>query len=197
MNIKPLEDLIRIIAKLPGLGPRSARRIALHMIKDPTNNMKLFAKKLEEVADLIVTCDLCHNVDTSSPCSICQDHRRDKHTICVVQNISDLWAIEKSHTYRGLYHILGGALSPIDGITPDKLNIQSLKHKLENGNIQELIIATNPTLEGQTTAHFIGDLAKDYKVALSRLANGIPLGADLDYLDDGTLAVAFKMRHDF
>lgn len=197
MNIKPLEDLIRSISKLPGLGPRSARRIALHMIKDPGNNMQLFASKLQEVANLITICSKCYNIDTSTNCGICTDTTRQQNMVCVVENVSDLWAIEKSHTYRGIYHVLGGALSAIDGVTPEKLNIDSLKKRLENEEIAELIIATNPTLEGQTTAHFVASLAKEYNVPSSRLANGIPLGAELDYLDEGTLSVAFKMRHNF
>ena len=195
--MKPLEDLIKIIAKLPGLGPKSARRIALDMIKDPDMKMKSFANKLQEVADLIVVCDTCHNVDTTSPCTICSDQTRDQSLICVVENISDLWAIEKSHSYRGVYHVLGGALSAIDGITPEKLNIPQLKARLSHNEIAELIIATNPTLEGQTTAHFIANIAAEYNTKSSRLANGIPLGAELDYLDEGTLSVAFKMRHGF
>ena len=197
MSIKPLEDLIRAISKLPGLGPRSARRIALHMIQDPAANMKTFAKKLEEVADLIKECDICYNIDTGVPCGICSDVTRQHSLICVVENISDLWAIEKSHTYRGVYHVLGGALSAIDGITPEKLNLDSLKKRLESSEVDELIIATNPTLEGQTTAHYVSEIAKEYNIKYSRLANGIPLGAELDYLDEGTLSVAFKMRHNF
>lgn len=197
MSTRPLDELIKLIAKLPGLGPKSARRIALHLIKNPTMFIKPLADKMHEVADAITHCRACFNIDLASPCTICRDPGRDHSIICIVENISDLWAIEKSNSYRGVYHVLGGALSAIDGITPEKLNINDLLTRLDNGEVKEIIIATNPTMEGQTTAHYIASLTEGYEIVSSKLASGIPIGAELDYLDEGTLSVAFKMRHKF
>ncbi len=197
MQIQSIENLIKLISKLPGLGPRSARRIVLQLIKNPQNIMLPLSQALEEVANEIKKCTLCGNVDVVSPCSICCSEKRDKETICVVEDVTDLWAIERGNFYSGQYHVLGGTLSALDGRTPDKLNMESLKARVANGNISEVIIATGATLEGQTTGYYISDMIKPFNVKSSRLAHGIPVGGELDYMDEGTLTLAMKMRQDF
>ncbi len=195
MKVHLLEDLIKTLAKLPSLGQRSARRIALHLIQSPTTQMLPLAEKLIKVGEAIKTCKVCGNYDTEEMCYICCDASRDSSVICVVENIADLWAVERSASFKGQYHILGGALSAIDGITPDKLNIGLLESRLKEGGIEEVIIATNPTLEGQNTGFYIEDIiSRNSTVKISRLAHGIPVGAELDYIDAGTLAVALKAR---
>lgn len=197
MQNQNLDKLIATIAKLPGLGPRSARRIVLHLIKNSANIMLPLAELIKTVSEEIITCEICGNIDTSSPCSICADNRRDNETICVVENISDLWALEKANLFKGKYHVLGGTLSALDGRTPESLNIDSLRNRIANSNIKEVIIATSTTLEGQTTGHYIVDLIAIFNVKATRLAYGIPIGADLDYMDEGTLSMALKMRNEF
>jgi recombination protein RecR len=197
MQIGAVEQLIKIIAKLPGLGPRSARRIALHLIKNSNNLMLPLAEVIKQVAQEIKICETCSNIDIVSPCSICVSEKRDTTQLCVVEDVTDLWAMERGNIFKGLYHVLGGSLSALDGRTPDTLNFESLKSRVANSNFKEIIIATNATLEGQTTGFYVVDLLKPYNIKTSRLANGIPMGAELDYMDEGTLSLALKMRQDY
>ena len=193
-----LGQLIKSFSRLPGLGPRSARRIVLHLLsKNKYQGMLELADLIKKVAIETKNCIECGNLDVESPCSICQSTSRDKQLICIVEEVSDLWAIDRGNIFKGVYHVLGGTLSAINGRTPDKLNIDSLVKRVVNGPVTEVIIATNSTLEGQTTGFYIADLLKQYNIKSSRLAHGIPMGAELDYLDEGTLSHAIKMRHDY
>jgi len=185
-----IERLIQLLSKLPGLGPRSARRAALALLKKRDTLLEPLAASLREAADAILTCQVCGNLDTQSPCAICSDTRRDRHILCVVEDVADLWALERAGVFRGRYHVLGGALSALDGVTPDRLNVTSLLERVKG--IEEVILAMNATVEGQTTAHYLMDLLGDMKV--TRLAHGVPVGGELDYLDEGTLSAAFKAR---
>ena len=196
MKINSLEQLIKTFSKFPGLGPKSAKRIALYLIQNKSNLSKL-SQLFEMVYDEIKICSMCFNIDISNPCQICINEKRDKTTLCIVENIADLWAIEKSKTYQGIYHVLGGALSAIDGNTPDKLNLHNLLSRVKDSPIKEVIIATNSTLEGQTTVHYIAQLLEKLELKISRLANGIPIGTELDYIDQGTLSLALKLRQKF
>ncbi|HEX2759230.1 MAG TPA: recombination mediator RecR, partial [Rhizomicrobium sp.] len=184
-----IERLIQLLAKLPGLGPRSARRAALALLKKRDTLLEPLADSLREAADAILTCEVCGNLDTQSPCAICSDPRRDPHVLCVVEDVADLWALERAGVFRGRYHVLGGALSALDGVTPDRLNVGRLLERVKQ-NVDEVILAMNATVEGQTTAHYLMDLLGDMKV--TRLAHGVPVGGELDYLDEGTLSAAFK-----
>jgi recombination protein RecR len=186
-----IERLIQLLAKLPGLGPRSARRAALALLKKRDTLLEPLADSLREAADAILTCELCGNLDTQSPCAICSDHRRDPHILCVVEDVADLWALERAGVFRGRYHVLGGALSALDGVTPERLNVAKLLERVKH-RVDEVILAMNATVEGQTTAHYLMDLLGDMKV--TRLAHGVPVGGELDYLDEGTLSAAFKAR---
>jgi recombination protein RecR len=185
-----IERLIQLLSKLPGLGPRSARRAALALLKKRDTLLEPLAASLREAADAILTCAVCGNLDTQSPCAICSDTRRDPHILCVVEDVADLWALERAGVFRGRYHVLGGALSALDGVTPDRLNVTGLLERVKG--IEEVILAMNATVEGQTTAHYLMDLLGDMKV--TRLAHGVPVGGELDYLDEGTLSAAFKAR---
>lgn len=186
-----IERLIQLLAKLPGLGPRSARRAALVLLKKRDTLLEPLAASLREAADAILTCETCGNLDTASPCAICSDGRRDPHLLCVVEDVADLWALERAGVFRGRYHVLGGALSALDGVTPERLNVGKLMERVKTG-VEEVILAMNATVEGQTTAHYLMDLLGDMKV--TRLAHGVPVGGELDYLDEGTLSAAFKAR---
>ena len=186
-----IERLIQLLSKLPGLGPRSARRAALALLKKRDTLLEPLAASLREAADAILTCEVCGNLDTSSPCAICSDGRRDPHLLCVVEDVADLWAVERAGIFRGRYHVLGGALSALDGVTPERLNVGKLLERVKQ-NVDEVILAMNATVEGQTTAHYLMDLLGDMKV--TRLAHGVPVGGELDYLDEGTLSAAFKAR---
>ncbi len=186
-----IERLIQLLSKLPGLGPRSARRAALALLKKRDTLLEPLADSLREAADAILTCEVCGNLDTQSPCAICNDPRRDPHALCVVEDVADLWALERAGVFRGRYHVLGGALSALDGITPERLNVTQLLERVKQ-NVDEVILAMNATVEGQTTAHYLMDLLGDLKV--TRLAHGVPVGGELDYLDEGTLSAAFKAR---
>jgi recombination protein RecR len=186
-----IERLIQLLAKLPGLGPRSARRAALALLKKRDTLLEPLADSLREAADAILSCEVCGNLDTQSPCAICSDPRRDSHLLCVVEDVADLWALERAGVFRGRYHVLGGALSALDGITPERLNVTQLLDRVKHG-VDEVILAMNATVEGQTTAHYLMDLLGDMKV--TRLAHGVPVGGELDYLDEGTLSAAFKAR---
>ena len=186
-----IERLIQLLAKLPGLGPRSARRAALALLKKRDTLLEPLADSLREAADAILTCEVCGNLDTQTPCAICSDPRRDPHVLCVVEDVADLWALERAGVFRGRYHVLGGALSALDGVTPERLNVGGLLERVKQG-IEEVILAMNATVEGQTTAHYLMDLLGDREV--TRLAHGVPVGGELDYLDEGTLSAAFKAR---
>ena len=196
MPAPEIEQLISLLAKLPGLGPRSARRAALHLIRRRDQVMSPLIEALRRAADALQTCQDCGNLDTRTPCSVCADPERDSHVICVVEDIADLWALERTHSYRGRYHVLGGTLSPLDGVGPDDLTIGVLLQRAEKPHIEEVIIATNATVAGQTTAHYLRERLGEIGVKTSRLAHGVPVGGELDYLDDGTLAAALKSRRD-
>lgn len=189
-----IEHLMKLLARLPGLGPRSARRAVLHLLKNRESLMLPLAQGLERAADIITECPECHNMDTVSPCAICADGTRDKSLLCVVEDISDLWAIEKTGSFRGYYHVLGGTLSALDGITPDDLSIPHLVSRAADEAVCEVIMALNATIDGQTTAHYIADCLAPCNVAISQLAHGVPIGGQIDYLDDGTLSTALKSR---
>ncbi len=197
MSLSALETLVNQFAKLPGLGPRSARRVVLHMLKAKDKHLRPLAASLLAVAETIGPCAVCGNMDASDPCHICADARRDTHTICVVEDVADVWALERCKLYKGTYHVLGGTLSAIDGRGPDALAIGALVARVAKGGVTEVILATNATVEGQTTAHYIQRALEGYGIKVSRLAQGIPLGGELDYLDDGTLGAAFKARLPF
>lgn len=190
-----LQPLIDIIAKLPGLGPRSARRIVLHLLNKPD----LIASMIQSLSDTkenILECDICRNIDVQSPCSICIDQNRDASTLCVVESVGELWAMERSSGFKGKYHILGGLLSTIDNITPEKLSMKQLLNRISSTGIKEVIIAISATLDGQTTAYYITDMLSESNVVVSRLAFGIPIGAELEYMDEGTLSIALKLRQE-
>jgi recombination protein RecR len=189
-----IERLIRLLAKLPGLGPRSARRVALHLLKRRDTLMLPLAEAIEATAEEVKTCSLCGNLDTAEICAICSDTTRDAAMICVVEDIADLWALERAHAFRGRYHVLGGTLSALDGIGPEDLGIGRLLERVRAGGVREIILATNATVEGQTTAHYIADKLAESGAEITRLAHGVPLGGELDYLDDGTLTAALKAR---
>ncbi|AGF74051.1 recombination protein RecR [Bartonella australis AUST/NH1] len=192
-----IEHLIQLLARIPGLGPRSARRAALHLIKKKETLLEPLGAAIREAENKVRICSVCGNVDTADPCSICTDPRRDDTTIIVVEDISDLWALERAKTLSARYHVLGGRLSPLDGIGPDELNITSLINRVINGSVAEVILAVNATVEGQTTAHYITDQLSNFSIKITRLAHGVPVGGELDYLDDGTLAAALQARTHF
>lgn len=197
MHNTEIETLIKQFAKLPGIGPRSARRIVLQLIRQPGKLMTPLIEAMARTAESVRTCESCGNVDTVDPCHICMDGRRDPGMLCVVEELADLWAIERSHTYRGRYHVLGGTLSAIEGRGPDELNVPKLVARAKSDAIREVILATNITIEGQTTAHYLTGQLAECQVSISRLAQGIPIGGELDYLDDGTLGAALKARLPF
>ncbi len=192
-----IERLISLLAKLPGLGPRSARRAALDLIRKRDSVMRPLANAMAQAAERIITCETCGNIDVNDPCAICAAPGRDKSVICVVQDVSDLWAMERAGAFRGQYHVLGGTLSAIDGIRPEDLKISGLITRVEGGGITEVILAMNATVDGQTTAHYITDHLEKSGVSISRLAHGVPVGGELDYLDDGTITAAMKSRRPF
>lgn len=192
-----IERLIQLLARLPGLGPRSARRAALHLIKRKDQLLIPLAAALQQAGERILVCSTCGNIDTSDPCSICADPRRDPSVICVIEDVSDLWALERANAINARYHVLGGVLSPLDGVGPDDLNIAGLVERAGSDEVREVLLAVNATVEGQTTAHYITDMLAGTAVSVSRLAHGVPVGGELDYLDDGTLAAAVKSRTPF
>jgi recombination protein RecR len=189
-----IERLIQLLGRLPGLGPRSARRVALHLLKKRETLMQPLSGALADAARAIKPCSQCGNLDTVDPCSICSDPKRDQGLICVVEDVGDLWAMERGKIFPGRYHVLGGTLSALDGIGPDELNIGSLLKRIGAGGIREVIVATNATVDGQTTAHYLAERLADTEIPVTRLAHGVPLGGELDWLDDGTLATALKAR---
>jgi recombination protein RecR len=189
-----IERLIQLLAKVPGLGPRSARRAALHLIKKKEQLLAPLASAMGEAVEKVRVCSNCGNVDTADPCMICTDPSRDQSTIIVVEDVSDLWAMERATGLNALYHVLGGTLSPLDGIGPDQLTIRQLVDRIAAGEVKEMILAVNATVEGQTTAHYLTDQLAEFGVRVTRLAHGVPVGGELDYLDEGTLAAALKSR---
>jgi recombination protein RecR len=192
-----IERLIQLLARLPGLGPRSARRAALHLIQNRDKLLEPLASAIRTAADKVSVCGQCGNIDAANPCSICTDPRRDPSVICVVESVADLWALERASAISSRYHVLGGTLSPLDGIGPDDLNISTLIERANADNVTEILLAVNATVDGQTTAHYITDHLENANVAVSRLAHGVPVGGELDYLDEGTLAAAVKSRRPF
>jgi recombination protein RecR len=189
-----IDRLTQILGKLPGLGPRSARRVVLQLLKKRETLLRPLADALYAADEKILTCTLCHNVDTQEPCAICTERGRDAHTLCVVEDVADLWALERTHAFKGRYFVLGGLLSALAGITPDQLHITQLLARVAAEGISEVILALPATVDGQTTAHYIADRLREQGVAASRLAHGVPLGGELDYLDEGTLVAALTAR---
>ncbi|MEK9904157.1 MAG: recombination mediator RecR [Rhodospirillales bacterium] len=194
MPAPAVERLIQQLSRLPGLGPRSARRAALHLIQRKEVALSPLLRALGEVESSVRTCSQCGNIDARDPCEICRDMERDISTICVVERVGDLWAFERAGAFRGRYHVLGGVLSAIDGIKPEDLAIDSLIRRASEEEVTEVVIATNATLDGQTTAHYLSERLLNAGVKTTRLAHGMPVGGELDYLDDGTLATALRLR---
>ena len=194
MAVSDVERLVQLLAKLPGLGPRSARRAALHLLKKRESLMQPLARALDDAVANIKSCSQCGNLDTTDPCGICSDPRRDATALCVVADVADLWALERAAAYKGRYHVLGGTLSALDGIGPDQLNVAGLVRRAAEPGVKEVILATGATVDGQTTAHYIVERLAGLNVTISRLAHGVPVGGELDYLDDGTLMAALKAR---
>ena len=189
-----IDHLVRLISKLPGLGLRSARRIVLHLLNNKEKEMLVLSDEIKDVAERVKFCVICGNMDTSEECYICKDEKRDVSTICVVENVGDLWAIERSGVFSGKYHVLGGVLSALDNIGPDDLKIGQLVQRAKSEKIKEVILANSATVDGQTTAHYIADQLSSIDIILSRLAQGLPMGGELDFLDDGTITQALRAR---
>jgi recombination protein RecR len=189
-----IERLIQLLARLPGLGPRSARRAALHLIKKREPLMTPLAAALQTAIEKIVVCKTCGNIDTVDPCTVCTDVRRDRSIIIVVADVADVWALERAGVLNARYHVLGGTLSPLDGVGPAELTIDALVTRAHDPEVKEIVLALNATVDGQTTAHYITDLLHDANVTVTRLAHGVPVGGELDYLDEGTLSAAMRSR---
>ena len=189
-----IQRLIQLLARLPGLGPRSARRAALHLIRKKDELLGPLADAMQVAHERIITCTACGNVDTIDPCTICCDERRDPSVIVVVETVADLWALERAAALRARYHVLGGTLSPLDGIGPKDLNLTTLVDRVQKEGTREVILAVNATVDGQTTAHYVTDLLSAQNIRVTRLAHGVPVGGELDYLDEGTLTAAFRQR---
>ncbi len=192
-----IERLIQLLAKLPGLGPRSARRAALHLVKKREQLLGPLSEAMAVAHARIVVCDSCGNVDTSQPCTICRDSRRDDSILIVVAEVADLWALERSAALNARYHVLGGILSPLDGVRPEHLSLDRLAARASDPAVKEIVLALNATVDGQTTAHYITDILAHLPVKVTRLAHGVPVGGELDYLDDGTLVAAMRSRAGF
>lgn len=190
----PLEILVRQLAALPGLGSRSAKRIALHLLSAKGNKLASLIAALEEASKTIVTCNVCGNLDSSDPCRVCRDPARDKATLCVVAGVADLWAVERTGAYKGQYHVLGGVLSALDGVGPDQLTIDQFLSRLRTGQVREVVLALSATVDGQSTAHYLIDHMEGIPLHITRLAHGVPVGGALEFLDDGTIATALKSR---
>lgn len=189
-----IEALTQALSRLPGLGPRSARRAVLHLVKKREAALVPLRTALLAVEERLATCGTCGNVDTTDPCAICADPRRDPRSLCVVEDVSDLWALERSRLFPGRFHVLGGRLSALEGVRPENLAIDSLVRRVDAGGIDEVVLAMNATLEGQTTAHYVAERLEKYPLRLTQLAHGLPVGGELDYLDEGTLAQALRAR---
>lgn len=194
MSSQQIEALTQALARLPGLGPRSARRAVLHLMKKREAALGPLLAALQAVSETLSTCSTCGNVDTSDPCNICKDPRRDERLLCVVEEVADLWALDRSRLFPGRYHVLGGRLSALDGIRPEDLGIDTLIARVAAGGIDEVVLAMNATLEGQTTAHYLAERLEKFPIRLTQLAHGLPVGGELDYLDEGTLAQALRAR---
>ncbi len=194
MASQEIEALSSALARLPGLGPRSARRAVLWLVKHRESALPALLEALAGVAETLVECHTCGNVDTRDPCGICADPRRDARSLCVVEEVSDVWALDRARLFPGRYHVLGGRLSALDGIGPEDLNIASLLARVEDGGIDEVVLAMNATLEGQTTAHYLAERLEAFPLRVTQLAHGLPVGGELDYLDEGTLAQALRAR---
>jgi len=194
MATTEIDHLIQLLSKLPGLGPRSARRAALHLIKNRETLLKPLGIAMEAAAENVETCSICGNLDTANPCGICTDVKRDRAIICVVEEVADLWALERTATFTGFYHVLGGVLSPLDGVGPDDLTLDGLLARAKAVEVSEVILATSATVDGKTTAHYITDRLGESEVTVTALAHGIPVGGELAYLDDGPLSAAMKER---
>ncbi len=192
-----IERLVQLLARLPGLGPRSARRATLHLIRKREELLSPLAEAMLAARERILICSTCGNIDTSDPCTICRDPRRDASILVVVETVADLWALERAGLLNARYHVLGGVLSPLDGVGPDDLTIASLIERVRAGAVGEVVLAVNATVDGQTTAHYIADLLQPHGVKVTRLAHGVPVGGELDYLDEGTLAAALERRSSF
>lgn len=189
-----IETLTQALARLPGFGPRSARRAVLHLLKKRQAALDPLLRALDAVNDRLSDCSVCGNVDTTNPCGICADNRRDARALCVVEEVADLWALDRSRLFPGRFHVLGGRLSALEGVRPEDLAIDALVRRIEAGGIDEVVLAMNATLEGQTTAHYIADRLEPFPIRLTQLAHGLPVGGELDYLDEGTLAQALRAR---
>jgi recombination protein RecR len=189
-----IDALTQALARLPGLGPRSARRAVLHLLKKRETGLAPLLRALAAVEQRLVTCGECGNVDTVDPCSICADPRRDTRLLCVVEEVADLWALDRSRLFPGRFHVLGGRLSALEGVRPEDLSIEGLIRRVSQGGIDEVVLAMNATLEGQTTAHYLAERIESFPVRLTQLAHGLPVGGELDYLDEGTLAQALRAR---
>ncbi len=194
MAAAEIEELVSALARLPGLGPRSARRAVLQMLRKRETVLAPIAAALAKVSERLATCSTCGNLDTADPCSICRDPRRDPASLCVVEEVADLWALDRGRLFAGRFHVLGGRLSALDGVRPEDLSIARLIERVAVGDIEEVVLATNATLEGQTTAHFLAQRLSEHPVRVSQLAHGLPVGGELDYLDEGTLAQALRAR---
>ncbi len=192
-----IERLVQLLARLPGLGPRSARRATLHLIRKRDELLAPLADAMQAARERIVMCSTCGNIDSSDPCTICRDTRRDPTILVVVEAVADLWALERAGLLNARYHVLGGVLSPLDGVGPDDLTIAALIDRVRDGAMGEVVLAVNATVDGQTTAHYIADLLQPHGVKVTRLAHGVPVGGELDYLDEGTLAAALERRSSF
>ncbi|MEL6709975.1 MAG: recombination mediator RecR [Pseudomonadota bacterium] len=191
---KEIDQLSAALARLPGLGPRSARRAVLWLVKNRESALPNLLESLAIVSETLVECETCGNVDTTNPCQICADPRRDQKSLCVVEDVADVWALDRAKLFRGRYHVLGGRLSALDGVGPDDLNIATLLERVSDGETDEVVLAMNATLEGQTTAHYLAERLEPLGVRITQLAHGLPVGGELDYLDEGTLAQALRAR---
>jgi recombination protein RecR len=196
MENASIDQLVQYLAKLPGLGPRSARRVVLHLIKRQEGLLRPLIQSLSDVAEQIRTCTTCGNIDTNDPCSVCRDVKRDHKTICVVEDVADLWALERTGIFKGVYHVLGGTLSALDGVGPDDLNIPALVRRAEKDDVGEIVLALSATVDGQTTAHYIAECLNREATRVTALAHGVPVGGELDYLDEGTLSTAMRARRE-
>lgn len=194
MASQEIEALTSALARLPGFGPRSARRAVLHLVKKREAALVPLRAALAAVEERLTTCSTCGNVDTTDPCAICADPRRDARALCVVEDVSDLWALERSRLFPGRFHVLGGRLSALEGVRPEDLAIEALVTRVAGGGVDEVVLAMNATLEGQTTAHYVAERLEKFPVRLTQLAHGLPVGGELDYLDEGTLAQALRAR---
>lgn len=194
MASQEIEALSSALARLPGLGPRSARRAVLWLVKNREQALPALLEALDAVSETLVECEICGNVDTRNPCGICTDHKRDARQLCVVEDVADVWALDRARLFQGRYHVLGGRLSALDGIGPDDLNIAGLMDRVQDGAVDEVVLAMNATLEGQTTAHYLAERLEEHNLRITQLAHGLPVGGELEYLDEGTLAQALRAR---